>query len=456
MRTPRIGRWLCSVAMVAAAATAPSAQSPAPAAAQATPQTSVATERIELGAGRSTVLTVEFDVVRIAVTDPLIADAVVVTPREVLIDGKSAGAISLIVWGQQTSRHYEVVVQAAASAVQVRLGALLPDEKITATTQGDLVILTGPVSNAANAARAADIAGAGGGVKVVNLLELAQGPGSQQVMLQVRFAEVSRRALRELGASFFTGPSGYKDWVGRSTTQQFAAPGFEDRIGPPPAANPTDEGKLTFSDFLNLFLFNSKYSVGAVIRALEEKGLFESLAEPNLIAYNGQEASFLAGGEIPIPVVQGVSGAVSVVFKEFGIRLKFKPRIVGDAIRLTVTPEVSTLDYANGLVLSGFRVPALSTRRAETEVELRDGQSFAIAGLMNHLSQEQIDSVPGISKIPLLGKLFSSQAKRSERTELMVLITPKLIQPMNAEDVPPLPVERPPVPPPANKPGKQP
>ncbi len=247
-------------------------------------------------------------------------------------------------------------------------------------------------------------------------------------MLQVRIAEVNRKAVQELGVNFFaTRP----DWTGRVTTQQFSAPDFDDE---------KDSG-LVFSDFLNLFFFNRKEGLGAVIKALEQKGLFQSLAEPNLIAYNGQEASFLAGGEFPVPVVQGATGAVSIIFKEFGVRLTFRPTIAGDVIRLKVRPEVSSLDFNNGITLEGFRVPALITRRAETDVELRDGQSFAIAGLLNNITQEDGANIQFLSKIPIIGYLFKSKAERLERTELMVLVTPRLVRPLDPDEVPALPTQ---------------
>jgi len=201
------------------------------------------------------------------------------------------------------------------------------------------------------------------------------------------------------------------------------------------------KGEFTFSDFLNLFLFNSKYDIGVAVKALQSKGLFQSLAEPNLIAYNNQEASFLAGGEFPVPVVQAGTGnnAVTIIFKEFGVRLNFKPTIAGDLIRLKVRPEVSTLDFANGITLEGFRIPALTTRRAETDVELRDGQSFAIAGLLDNLRQNDAAAVPILSKLPIIGYLFQSKAEHAEETELMVLITPRLVRALNPDEVPPLP-----------------
>ena len=262
------------------------------------------------------------------------------------------------------------------------------------------------------------------------MLQLPGGSESQQVLLQVRFAEVNRRALQELGVSFFTGSAGSHGWIGRSTTQQFPAPRFDD-----------DEGGLVFSDFLNLFMFNTNQNVGLIIKALAQKGFLQSLAEPNLIAYNGQEASFLAGGEFPVPFVSGTANAVSIVFKEFGVKLNFTPTVAGDTIRLKVRPEVSSLDFANGITVSGFRIPSLITRRAETDVELRDGQSFAIAGLLNNISQEDTAAIPILSSLPIIGNLFKSKADRAERTELMVLITPRLVRPLNPDEVPALPTQ---------------
>jgi pilus assembly protein CpaC len=227
--------------------------------------------------------------------------------------------------------------------------------------------------------------------------------------------------------SFFTGAAGYKNWVGRTTTQQYPAPDFDNEDG------------LVFSDFLNIFLFNTKYNVGALFKALKQTGYFQSLAEPNLIAYNGQEASFLAGGEFPVPIVQGATGTVSIEFKEFGVRLNFKPVIAGDLIRLKVRPEVSSLDFNNGILLQGFRIPALTTRRAETDVELRDGQSFAIAGLIDNHAQDDVAAIPILSQIPIVGNLFKSKAERKERTELIVIVTPRLVRPLNPDEVPPLP-----------------
>jgi pilus assembly protein CpaC len=390
-----------------------------------------AIQRINITAGRSTVLNVDFDISRIAVTNPAIADATVVQPREILIDGKAPGTISLIVWGPAQRAQYDLVIEAPVPGLQQQLQALFPGEDIHISMNQDAIVLSGNVSNNATMLKAEEIAHATSDkLKVINLLQLPGGNESQQVMLQVRFAEVNHRALQEVGVSFFTSAAGFHNTLGRTSTQQFPAPDFDQDRG------------LVFSDFLNLFVLSNKYDIGAVIRALKSTGSFQSLAEPNLIAYNGQQASFLAGGEFPVPVVQGNTGSVTIQFKEFGIRLNFVPTIAGDMIRLKVNPEVSTLDFANGITLSGFRIPALTTRRAETDVELRDGQSFAIAGLLDNLSQNDGAAVPILSKLPIIGPLFKSSSKRAERTELMVLITPRLVRPLDPDEVPPLPTRQ--------------
>ena len=417
-------RGVATAALVAFLAAASSLQ------AQAPPAPSFRTdqaERVVLTAGRSTVITTDFDVTRIAVTNPAIADAVVVKPREVLVDGKSAGTVSLIVWGGDVRKHYDIVVDAGVSMLQQNFQDLFRGEDINVAVTENSVILSGSVSNNDVMLRAAEIArSAFPKSTVVNMLQLPGGSLSKQVMLQVRFAEVNRNALLQAGLSLFSTRTGF---TARSTTQQFAAPDF----------NSENENLLEFTDYLNLFFFQRAEGIGGVLKALQGRGFLQSLAEPNLIAYNGQEASFLAGGEIPVPVVSGVTGQLSIIWKEFGIRLNFTPTIAGDVIRLKLRPEVSTLDFNNGIILSGFRIPALNTRRAETDVELRDGQSFAIAGLMNNVSQDDRQAIPLLSKLPIIGNLFKSRAERAEQTELLVLVTPRLVRPLDPDEVPPLP-----------------
>ncbi len=416
---------VCLAALLALRGSEPVfAQQPAPAAA-----TPPQYQRVVLTSGRSTVVPTDFDVTRIAITIPEVADAVVVQPREILVDGKKPGTVSLIVWGADTRRQYDIVVEPAVTALEQHLQTLFPGEAIAVSVSDEAIILSGMVSSTAVMLRAGEIATSSSAKsKVINMLQVPGGSQSQQVMLQVRFAEVNRKVLTELGVNLFANRDRF---AARSTTQQFAAPVPDD----------TKPNGLTFSDFLNLFFFDKKEGIGAVVQALESRGGFQSLAEPNLIAYNGQEASFLAGGEFPIPIVQGGSSnnAVTVVFKEFGIRLNFTPTIAGDLIRLKVRPEVSSLDFTNGITLQGFRIPALTTRRAETDVELRDGQSFAIAGLLDNINQDDTAAIPILSKLPIIGYLFKSKAERKEETELMVLITPHLVRPLNPDEVPALP-----------------
>ena len=383
--------------------------------------------KIQLTTGRSMVLPVDFDIVRMAVTNPAVADATVVAPREILIDGKAGGTISLIVWGGDNQRiQYDVVVEQPISNLEQQLHLLYPGEDIAIGNSDGATILSGKVSSTNVMLRVGEIAAASlPKTQIINLLQVPGGSDTQQVMLQVRFAEVNRRAILTAGLSLI---ALRPEWAGRISTSTGSNPGFD-----------VEGNALTFSDFLNIFVFDRTHGIAGVLHALKSRGLFQSLAEPNLIAYNGQEASFLAGGEIPIPTVSGAAGNVSVTYKEFGIRLNFTPTIAGDAIRLRVRPEVSSLDFANGVVLSGFRIPALTTRRAETSVELRDGQSFAIAGLLDNISQNDTDSIPVMSSLPIIGPLFKNKSKRQEQTELMVLITPRLVRPLDPDEVPPLP-----------------
>jgi pilus assembly protein CpaC len=393
---------------------------------------------VHLLVGRSTILNMGTPITRVSLTTPEIADALVTSPQQVLVHGKAPGTISLFVWEKSgTIRTYEVVVQRDLSELQEQLRRLFPGEAIEVSSNGKDVVVSGTVSSKHVLESAADVAAGYVEKKenVVNLLQQQEGVAGTQIMLRVRFAEVSRTALQELGAGFFTGIGGYRDYLARTTTQQFPAPIYDHQNFDVPDG-------LVFSDFLNLFLFNTRHQVGTLVKALQSRGLFQSLAEPNLIALNGREASFLAGGEYPYPVVQGTGDrvAISITFKEFGIRLHFTPTIVGgDLINLRVRPEVSSLDFSNAVILQGFRIPALSSRRTETEVELRDGQTFAIAGLMNRQVTETMQKIPGIGDIPILGTLFRSRALQKGETELVVMITPHILQPGSPGVTPHLP-----------------
>jgi pilus assembly protein CpaC len=421
----------------ATAAPAPTSAAPAPARAAAAGAPLEATNSVELTVGQSTVLDVGTPITRVSLTSADVADALVTSSRQLLINGKTPGAISMYVWDRQGMlRRYDVVVQRDISRLSEQLTSLFPGQPITAHSSGKNVVISGNVTSKEVAERILNVAAGFTDKKeeVVSLLQIAA-PPSDQVLLHVRFAEVSRSALTEVGASLFTSATGIHNTIGRATTQQFPSASFDDmswtkQSGEFGSDVTSAQGKLTFSDFLNLFVLSEKYDLGILIRALQSRGLFQSLAEPNLVAQSGKEASFLAGGEFPIPIAQG-SGAnigVSVTFKEFGVRLGFTPVINGDRIQLKVRPEVSTLDFANAVQLGGFRIPALTTRRTETEIELRDRQTFAIAGLLNNSMTSTMQKIPGIGDIPVLGLLFRSKAAQKNRTELVVMITPEILR----------------------------
>lgn len=448
-----------SIAVPAATVAAPAATVNAPETTVATPATTVATpapapapraeaagapgapnsaeSSVEIMVGQSTVLDVGAPITRVSLTSPDVADALVTSSKQLLLNGKAPGAISMYVWDRGGMlRRYDVVVQRDISRLSEQIASLFPGEAITAHSSGRNVVLTGNVTNKDVIDRAINVA-AGFTEKreeVVSLLQVAS-PPTNQVLLHVRFAEVSRSALTEVGASLFTSATGIHNTIGRATTQQFPSAGYDSleysKQSSDFGADVTSaSGKITFSDFLNLFVLSEKYDLGMLIRALQSRGLFQSLAEPNLVAESGKEASFLAGGEFPIPIAQG-SGAnigVSVTFKEFGVRLGFTPVINGDRVHLKVRPEVSTLDFANAVQLAGFRIPALTTRRTETEIELRDRQTFAIAGLLNNSMTTTMQKIPGIGDIPVLGLLFKSKAAQKNRTELVVMITPEILR----------------------------
>ena len=417
--------------------TTASAALPVPAA-EAPPDT------VRLLVGRSTLVDMGSPIARVSLTSADVADALVTSPSQLLVHGKVPGSISMFVWSRAGEvRRFEVAVQRDLTRLTDQVRQLLPNEKIEVHGNGRAVVLSGTVSNKDVIDRAVNVAMGFVEKKedVVTLLQVREGRVSNQVLLRVRFAEVSRSALTEFGMSFFTSPTGIKNTVGRVTTQQFGAPGFSDLAwskanGKFGSDVTSAEGKFTFSDFLNVFLLSEKYDLGAVIKAMQSRGIFQSLAEPNLVAESGKEASFLAGGEFPVPVVQG-SGAnmgISVIFKEFGVRLTFTPTVNGDRVHLKVKPEVSTLDFANAVTLSGFRIPALSTRRAETELELRSGQTFAMAGLMNNQLSSTLQKVPGLGDIPIIGQLFKSRQAQKDQTELVVMITPEIL-PTDSEGV---------------------
>jgi pilus assembly protein CpaC len=428
----------------------PAAPAPAPeqATAQAAPQGPSATAQnqseaeshgaapLRVMVGKSLLINTTERLKRVSVTDPGVADAIVVTPTQILVHGRSAGEVSLLIWDElERSRSFDLRVDVDVSSAAEEERRVFPDEQITVTPSRSAIVLSGHVTTEDIAKRAEMIAAAYS-KNVVNVLTF--GPvGAQEVLLEVKFAEVDRTAALQLGVNYFlpgsghttgtltTGQYGGSSISTTSTTTQTNGSATTTSTAPtPPTINLTNP--------LNLFLFRSDINFGVVVQALQQKNLLQILAEPNLIAVNGKEASFLAGGEFPFPIVQPGQGftAVSISFKEFGVRLRFTPVIMPNGnIHLRVVPEVSELDFADGLTISGFNIPALSTRRADTEFELQDGQSFVIAGLMDNRVTQIANKFPGLGDIPILGNLFKSKNLQKSNSELMVLCTVHRISP---------------------------
>ncbi len=373
---------------------------------------------------------------RVSVTDPTIADAIVVTPTQILVHGRSPGEVSLVIWDElERSRSFDLRVDVDISACIEEERRVFPTEQIEVTASRSAIVLSGHVTTEEVAKDAGLIAQAYS-KNVVNVL--TYGPvGADEVELEVKFAEVDRSAIAQLGANFFTPGTGHT--TGTLTTGQYGGFGVSTTTNSTTTAGGTTTTStantpptVNLNNPLNLFLFRSDINFGAVIQALEQRNLLQILAEPNLIAVNGKQASFLAGGEFPYPIVQPGQGftAVTISFRQFGVQLKFTPLIMPNGnIHLTVAPSVSTLDYANALTISGFTVPALSTRSAETEFELQDGQSFVIAGLMDNRVTDVVNKVPGLGDIPILGNLFKSKNLQKSNSELMVLCTVHRISP---------------------------
>jgi pilus assembly protein CpaC len=386
--------------------------------------------------GKSLLINTTERLKRVSVTDDAIADALVVTPTQILVHGRAAGEVSLLIWDElERSRSFDLRVDVDVSAAADEEKRVFPVEQISVSPSRSAIVLSGHVSTEDVSKRAGMIAEAYS-KNVVNVLTF--GPvGAQEVLLEVKFAEVDRSAVTQLGINIFD--LGKGNTVALSQTGQFGALQVRNTAQTTTTTGNTTTTTTTatpptvnISDFLNLFIARTDVPIGAVIKALQQKNLLQILAQPNLIAVNGKEASFLAGGEFPFPIVQPGQGftAVTISFKEFGVQLKFTPVIMPNGnIHLKVSPSVSTLDFANALTISGFTVPALSTRKAETEFELQDGQSFVIAGLMDNRVTDLYNKVPGLGDIPILGTFFKSKSAQRSNSELVVLCTARRISP---------------------------
>jgi pilus assembly protein CpaC len=404
---------------------------------------SEAAETIDLQVGETRLLRVSEEIIRISVADPDVADVQVVTQSQVLITAQRVGNTHLIMWGRSDEPLVlSVDVNRNLDQLRSQLAQLFPGENIEVGSAGELVVLSGEVSDLRLPARAAELAG----LYSEQLANLIQVQGDQQVQLEVRFAEVSRSGLRRLGLNFLWTGGERGPYVGgqvppsASTTdyhrQQQTIPGTG-------VAGIPLVGAPSFQDAFNLFFSTglSEFPFSAILSILSREGLAKTLAEPTLVALSGQEASFQAGGEVPILTAQSL-GNVSVQYREFGVQLDFVPTVLGGGtINLQLAVEVSEPDPAAGVVLGGFVVPGFRTRKSSTTVRLNDGQSFAIAGLLSDDVRSSVDKLPILGDIPILGALFRSTAFQREETELLVVVKAELVRPLDAHELPLLPGE---------------
>ena len=401
------------------------------------PQESEAPQILHLLVGRSLVITSPTRIKRVSLADPAIAEAVVVSPNQVLVNGKAPGGVSLIIWDEAgLNQNFEVSVDIDVLGLTQKIHEVFPSEPVQIETSGSVVVLSGRISSAEVADKILEVV-KNAAPKVTSLMQVPAAP-TAQISLQVRFADVNRQGISQLGVNILRNfGSNMPIAVG---TQQFSPTGIT------LSSNVTTNGSttttsaagnlFTISDLLNIALFRPDINLAAFIKALQENNLLEILAEPNLLAESGKEASFLAGGQFPYPVLQpssggGTSAGITIQFKEYGVRLTFIPTVLPDGrIHLKVEPEVSSLDYSNSVTLQGFLIPAVSTNRVSSEMELADGQSFVIAGLLDNRVTEQFEKIPGIGDLPILGKLFQSRTLNKSKTELVVLVTPHIVQPL--------------------------
>jgi pilus assembly protein CpaC len=400
-------------------------------------QTQPATREIRLLEGRGRLLRFQKDIQKVVIAEPKVADAVVIDPREVMVNAKGAGQTTLLIWetGEEPAQ-YEIAVTKDTAEWDLFRQQIFDAAggPISVTGSGDTVVLSGTVANADVGKRIAGIAQTRA-KNVINLLQYPPPPELKQILLQVKFAAIDRVALTQIGFNLFS----LNDKVlGAISTQQFSPPRFgrfQTQDGDLPSST------INFADLLNLFAFRPDLNIGVTIKALQQRNLLQILAEPNLITLEGKEASFIAGGQFPYPTITttpttgGTAPVISVQFKPFGVKLDFTPTVTAHgAIHLKVAPEVSALDYANAVTLQGFTIPALSQRRAETEVVLKDGESFAIAGLIDNRVVEIMNKIPGIGSVPILGTLFRSRSTQKSNDELLVVVTPHFVRALSPEE----------------------
>jgi len=392
------------------------------------------TQSVHIQVGRSIFVNTQSRLRRIVVSNPTVLDTVTVSTTQVVVTAKTAGSSSLVLWDESSNaRILDVYADIDVSGLRDGVKSAYPGEPVEIEAEQEKILVTGRVANKAVADNILKMASVYSKNNIVDSLTIAAPPHEKQIMLKVQFAEVDRVRLEQYGINLLS--TGAGNTVGTTTTGQFGPPALSgaltNSIGAPVKGFTSS---LSASNLLNIFLFNPELNLGATIQDLQQRNIAQILAEPNLMARSGETAKFLAGGEFPFPVVQGGVGtsvAVTIQFKPYGVKLEFTGTIDGDIVRLKIAPEVSTLDFTNAVEISGFEVPAISTRRAETEIELRNGQSFGIAGLIDKRTTAQLSKMPGFGDIPILGQLFRSKSFNQTNSELLVMVTPIIVDPLS-------------------------
>ncbi len=401
------------------------------------PSPATQAKTINVFADQSVLLNTDFNIKRISVAKPEISDVLVISPRQMLVIGKIPGTTSLVYWSdQEIPTTAEITVGIDLDTVREDLRKITPDEAFELTASGGSLILTGTVSSNLVQSRLVESAKLYART-VVDLLKVVK---LEQVLLQIRVAEVDRSLAKELGlAMLFQPVIDGKQYRGFLTP----AGGFNTFTGNIAGGDSLDG---TISDLTQLFVVapGAFPKFAAMLRILHDKGAIKTLSEPNIVVANGDEGKFLVGGEFPVVVASaaGTGAAASVTYKEFGIRLTFKPRIVSNGdVYMKISQEVSELDFANGIAISGFQLPALRSRKAESGLQLGDGQTFVLAGLIDNKITRKVTKIPLLGDIPILGTIFRNSRYSNTETELMVMVTPKIVRPLNKEEIPALPTE---------------
>jgi len=389
-------------------------------------QDTEAPQTLHLLVGRSLVITSPTRIKRVSLADPNIAEALVISPTQILVNGKTPGGVSLLLWDEAgQSQAFEVSVDIDILGLSQKIQEVFPAEDVHIDTSRDVVILTGKISSAAVADKILEVVKSSSS-KVTSMMQVPP-PLTGQILLEVKFADVSRQVINQFGINILSLP-GAKN-VGTISTQQFGAPQLAT------SGTGINQSPIGVSNLLNIFLLRQDINLAATIQALESQNVLQILAGPDLLTESGKEASFLAGGQFPYPIVQpSTSGfdGITIQFKEYGVKLKFTPTLTSDGgIHLKVAPEVSALDYSNALTIQGYTIPALTTDNAESEMDLRDGQSFAIAGLLDNRDTELFNKIPWIGDIPVLGKLFQSRSVTKSKNELLIVVTPRIVHPLD-------------------------